>query len=272
MSDANISDDQPLPPSPSYSDTTKPAEPTGPTMSTGETLTGIFFEPGRTFEALRQRPKFLVAGIIIIVLIVAFNFILLQRMGYENLIRSAIENSPQAANMSPEQMDRAVGFYTGPIGKAIAYGAPVVVLAVIFAAGAALYLLGAMLMGKKLSYKQALSVWVYSSFPPVLVGTLLNFVLLFLKSRDDIDPQEIMQRGSLVHANLGFIVSMTEHPILGALLNSLDLLAFYGLFLAALGLRKVARLSSGSAWGIVLSLWLLNVLYHMGKAALTGTP
>ena len=272
MSDANISNDQPLPPGPSYSDTMRPAEPDGPVMSTGETLTSIFFEPGRVFEALRARPRFLVAAIIIIVLVLVFNFILLQRMGYENLIRSAIENSPRAASMTPEQMEGAIRFYTGPIGKAIAYGAPIVILAFIFAAGAALYLLGTMLMGKRLSYKQALSVWVYSSFPPVIVGTLLNFALLFLKSRDDIDPQEIMQRGSLVHANLGFLVSLTEHPILAALLNSLDLIAFYGLFLAAIGLRKMARLSSGSAWGIVLSLWFLNVLYHMGKAALTGTP
>ena len=34
------------------------------TMSTPETLTGIFFEPSRVFEALRQRPRFLAAGII----------------------------------------------------------------------------------------------------------------------------------------------------------------------------------------------------------------
>lgn len=272
MSDANIPNDQPLPPGPTYSETIKPQEPAGPVMSTGETLTSIFFEPGRVFESFRQRPKFLAAGIIIIVLVVAFNLILLQRMGYENLIRSAIENSPRAANMTQEQMDAAIRFYTGPIGKAIAYGAPIVVLAIIFAAGAAIYMLGVMLMGKRISYKQALSVWIYSGLPPVAIGTLLNFVLLFLKSRDDIDPNEILQRGSLVHANLGILVSITEHPVLGALLNSLDLIAFYGLFLAALGLRKVARLSAGSAWGIVLSLWFLNVLYHMAKAALTGTP
>ena len=35
---------------------------TGEEMSTAETLTGIFFEPSRTFVALRARPRFLVAG------------------------------------------------------------------------------------------------------------------------------------------------------------------------------------------------------------------
>ena len=34
-----------------------PSAPTGPEMSTPETLTGIFFEPSRTFEALRARPR-----------------------------------------------------------------------------------------------------------------------------------------------------------------------------------------------------------------------
>jgi len=53
------------PPPPPFAPTPPP-----PTveMSTPQTLTSIFFEPGRTFEALRSRPRFLIAGLILLVL------------------------------------------------------------------------------------------------------------------------------------------------------------------------------------------------------------
>jgi hypothetical protein len=60
--------------------------------------------------------------------------------------------------------------------------------------------------------------------------------------------------------------------VLATALGSLDLFALYGLFLAALGLRKVARLSSGSAWAIVLGLWLLGVVARTIGSSALGTP
>jgi hypothetical protein len=53
-------------------------------------------------------------------------------------------------------------------------------------------------------------------------------------------------------------------------LSSLDLFRFYGLFLAAIGLKKVGRLSTGSAWTVVLALFILSVIFSVGKAALMG--
>jgi hypothetical protein len=42
------------------------------------------------------------------------------------------------------------------------------------------------------------------------------------------------------------------------------------LFLAAIGLRKVAKISSGSAWTIVIGLWLIFVILSVAKAAIFG--
>jgi uncharacterized membrane protein len=60
-------------------------------------------------------------------------------------------------------------------------------------------------------------------------------------------------------------------PILTAILTQFDLLKFYGLFLAALGLRKVARMSSGSAWGVVISFWIIGIVLRVASAALFGS-
>lgn len=268
MSDPNLGELAPPPPV-AAATTTQPQTPDGPTMTTAETLTGIFFEPGRVFESFRARPRFLVAAIITALLVCIFTIALFQRAGYENMMRAAIENSKQADQMSAEQKERAIAMYSNPALKAINYLSPLIAITMIFAAGAALYMLGVMLMGRSLSYLQALSVWTYSSFPPAVLSMLVSFVLLFLKSQEDL---ETIQPGrSLAQANLGILVDPKASPMLAAALGSFDLFAFYGLFLAALGLRKVARLSSGAAWGIVLGLWLVGLIFRVALAAITGT-
>jgi hypothetical protein len=243
-----------------------PAAPAAPTMSTPATLANIFFDPGETFEALRARPRFLVAGLIFILAFMAYYAAFVQRVGAENIVRAQITaRSPDAP---PEQVEQAVKLQTSPVVQAITYGAFPLVFALIFAAGAGLYLLGATATAKGMSYKQALAVWVYSSLPPMLASALVNILLLFLKPVDDIDPNAI--NTGLARANLGLLVSVKEHPVLATLLGSFDVFAFYGLFLAALGLRKVARLSTGAAWTIVLAVWLVSVILRVAGAAFFG--
>lgn len=267
MSDQDTSEWQ-APPPPSIP-STDAEQPTGPQMSVGQTLTGIFFEPSTTFESLRARPRFLVATIISIVAIMAFFTLFYQRIGQEKIIRAAMESSPRAADLTPEQREQQIQMQTKPIFKAIGYVAPVIGIAIFFAAGAALYLLGAMLMGGKLNYKQALSVWVYSGVPAILITMVLNVILLFIKSEDSYDIVQASKSG-LVQANLSFLVDGKTSPALFSILSSIDVFQFYGLFLAALGLRIMGKLSSGSAWAIVIAIFLIGVVLKVGGSILFG--
>jgi hypothetical protein len=264
MSDPNSNDFVPPPPPQPVSDTTGAA-----TMSTGQTLTGIFFEPGRVFESLRERPRFLAAAILSTIALLAFTTVFYQRVGYERTINEEIESSPRAEQMTPEQKEQAIRIQTSPVVKAIRYCAPILVVALIIAAGAGLYLLGSMLMGRQLRYKQAVAVWTYSSMPPLVVSMILNIVLLFLKSPDDFDIVRASRRG-LVQANLGILADLKASPVLGTFLSSIDVFAFFGLFLAALGLKKVGKMSSGAAWGIVLTIWIIGVIMRCAFAGITG--
>lgn len=236
------------------------------TMSTAETLSSIFFEPARAFEALRARPRFLIAAIITILAFMTFYILFVQRLGAETIARAQIES--RSPDMTPEQMEQTLSIQRNPFVQAITYASFPLVFAIIFAAGGGLYLLGAMAMAKSISYKQAISVWVYSTLPPTLISSLLNIMLLFLKSKEDIDPAAVNQ--GLARANLALLVNPKEQPVLATVLGSFDLFQFYGLFLAALGLRKIARLSSGAAWGIVLLIWLVGVLARAGMSAAFG--
>ena len=238
-----------------------------PTMSTPETLANIFFEPGETFAALRERPRFLVAGLIVLAVALVITVLLLQKVNLAEFMAAQLEKNPQAAQMSPEQKQQALSFWVGPGGKAVFYVIPVVATIVMVAAGAAIYLLAVMLMGGKLSYKQALSVWVYSSLPQAVLGGILAVVILFLKPAEEIDLNK--SGAGLAVTNLGALINPAS-PVLRAALSWFDLLTFIGMFLAAIGLRKVGKISSGSAWTIVIVMWVCGIIYSVARAALFG--
>lgn len=237
----------------------EPAAPTGPEMSTAETLTGVFFEPSRTFEALRARPRFLVAGLILLLLACTVTAVLFLRIDMDQFIRERIERSPRAAQISEQQMAMQVR-----IGKIFALVAIPLSVPIVIAAGAALYLLLVMAFGGSISYKRSLAVWTYSTLPPQIFGALIALLVLFLKSPESIVPER------MVATNPGALMGEGSAPVLVAILTQFDLLKFYGLFLAAVGLRKVAKISSGQAWGVVLTLWFLGFLRAVGSAVLFG--
>jgi hypothetical protein len=237
-------------------------------MSTGATLGNIFFDPGSTFEALRHKPRFLVATIITMLIVVGISAVLFTKIDFREFMKQQIDKSPRTAQMSDEQKERIVEMQSGTIGKTIAIGAPIIVIAVFFAAGAGLYLLGVMAMGGAISYKQALSVWAYSSVAPAILSGIVAVIVLLLKSADSID---MAHPESIAQANLAILAGTGTGPTVYALLSQLDLFQFYGLFLAGLGLRKVARISSGSAWTIVLVLFVIKIVCRVGWAAAFGS-
>src|SRR5205085_4694827 len=164
----------------------------------------------------------------------------MQRIGYDKIVDSEMAVARKSnSSMTDEQAAAGAQIQKGAIVKPIRTWSPILGFAIVFAAGAGLYLLGTNMMGGRMSYKQSLAVWVYSSMPPLLVLTILNFVLLFVNPPDEAaDIAAGVGRG-LVRASPGALVDGSAHPVLATALGSLDIIALYGLFLAALGLRKV---------------------------------
>ena len=238
-------------------------------MSTINTLTGIFLEPGRTFEALREWPRFLVAALIIIFALGLFNFLAIERVGYENVVRTSIEANPGLAGVSDNQKEEMVQSQSRGFFKVLNYSTPVLIFVVSLLIGSALYLIGALSAGESLSYRQSLSVWTYSALPPTLLLMVANMIVLFLKSPNEIEFGS--SDSGLVHANLGILVNAKSSPIMQTALASIDLFAFYGLYLAIVGLRKMTRLTVLTASLIVLVVWVIFVALRVCGALLLGT-
>jgi hypothetical protein len=182
-----------------------------------------------------------------------------KRIDMDQYIRDKMEKSSRNASQTPEQKEMGVKF--GKIAGAV--GIPVSV-PISIAVGGAFYLLGVMAFGGSITYKKSVCVWVYSSLPPAVLGSIVAVLVLFLKAADQIDPEH------LLITNPGAFMGPDSSPVVVAVLSQFDLLRFYGLFLAALGLKKLANLSSGSAWGVVLGFYLIRALLAICSAAIFG--
>ena len=239
-----------------------------PQMSEAATLGNIFFEPGNTFEDLRRKPRFVLAGIIIIILVTLFQVLFIQKVGYERIVKERIEANPMTERMSKEDKETAIRQQSSPIVKAISYAAVPIVFVVLFLLGGLVYWLGANAMGGSARFLHGVSVWVYSSLPPTIVFMLANFLVLMLKSPDDIDIMR--SQSGLIQANPSFFIDAKAQPVIAALLSTIDFFAIWGWVLAAIGLQKVAKISSGAAWGVVLILALVGVTARVVMALLFG--
>ena len=136
--------------------------------------------------------------------------------------------------------------------------------------GALLYWLGSKAMGGSTTYLQSLSVWTYSSFAPGIVSTLANFIVLIFKSPDDINIAT-SARG-VIQANPTLFFDGSSMPVLATLISTIDLFAIWGLILAAIGLAKVGKISKGSAWGVVIILTLIGIMFRIVGAYFNGVP
>ncbi len=239
-----------------------------PQMSEVATLGNIFIEPGNTFEDLRRKPRFLLAGFIIILAITAFNAIFIQKIGLENIVRARLEANASVQQMPADQKEKMIEQQSGTIAEVISYIAPPIVFVIIFLVGGLIYWLGANAMGGTSGFLKGLSVWIYSSLPPSIIFVIANLLVLMLKSVEEIDLATA--QSGLVQANPSMFINAKTMPALAAALSAFDLFAIWGWVLAAIGLQKVAKLSSGAAWAVVLIIGLIGVTLKVVLALAFG--
>lgn len=242
-----------------------------PEMSEVATLFNIFIEPGKTFEDLRKKPRFILASLIIAILATSFAFGLYYKIGDDGFRRFALEQvnkSPQADSLTVEQKNNAVDLQM-TIGKVVRFAMPIFIIIVI-AIGSLLYWLGGKAFGGNGNYLHAISVWVYSSLPPAIVGSVANLIVFVFKSADEIDIVT-SQRG-LIQANPSFLINGKAMPVLATLLSVIDLFAIWGWILASIGLQKTNKISSGSAWAITIILALIGIALRVVGALFSGNP
>jgi hypothetical protein len=237
-------------------------------MSEVATLGNIFFDPGATFEDLRRKPRFVLAMLLIIFSFSAFQIAFVEKVGLKKIIAARFESNSRAQQMPVDQKNQMIEQQSAPMFKYISYVATPIVMAIALFLGGLLYWLGIGAMGGKTGFLNGVAVWVYSSLPPTIVAMAANFLVLMIKPVDDIDLASSQQ--GLVSANPTMFMDLKGSPALAAVLSAIDLFAIWGLILAAIGLSRVGKLSSGAAWGVVLAISLFFLAIRVAFASFFG--
>jgi hypothetical protein len=186
----------------------------------------------------------------------------------KTFLAKQMDMNPQIQSMPSEEKSKlveqqmkfsSIGQYVSPL-----------FIAVFFAIGGLIYWLAGNAMGGTGTFLKGLAVWIYSGFPPTVVQMVANGIVLFLKAVDDIDPA-VSQRG-LINANPSFFLDGKSMPVLATLVSTIDLFQIWGWVLAAIGLKIVCKISTTSAFSIVIILALVNIAFRVVIALVSGNP
>ena len=228
-----------------------------PQMSEAAMIGNIFLEPSNVFRDQRRKPRFILGGLLVIICVSIFQIAFVEKFGLENIVRARFESSKRTQDLPADQKDKMIAQQSGSVAKYVTYAVTPVVIVIAFFLGGLIYWGGSKAMGGDGGYLSTVAVWIWASVPPTLIFLIGNMIVLFLKSADDIDLAT--SQGGLLKANLGFFIDQKSMPVVAALLGSIDFFAIWGWILAAIGLKKVAKISSGAAWTVVLIVALVKV-------------
>jgi hypothetical protein len=227
-------------------------------------LTGVFFEPTKTFADIAARPKWIVPLLLVIIGSLAFVTVVSNRIGWERVVRQQIEQ--RMAQMSQQQREAAeqtIGLQV-KIASIAAYASPLVFVPVGFLVAAGVLLgIANGLMSAGIRFKQMYAILCYSALPS-LISTALAIVVVFIKNPDEFNIQ------NPIGFNPGaYLDPQTTSKFVHSLATSLDVFAIWIILLIAVGLKAAAgkRLSFAGALTAIALPWGVLVL---GKAALSG--
>lgn len=237
-----------------------PAEPEAPAQSFPERLMGVFISPGETFEDVARKPGFWAPLITVMIASVAVVETMLWKIGAERIMRTNLEQSGRAGNMSPEQMEQAVSQgakFTGIIMHVAGVLGPPIGLLIIAGIG---ILIVNVILGGRANFKTVFSVVCYADLV-TLVGAVMTVAMIFFGDPDRFNP------ATAVPSNIGFFLN--PHDVskpLYSLASSMDIFSIWLMILLGIGLSKATggKVKSTPIFLVFAGIWLLYVLAKAG--------
>lgn len=235
-----------------------------PPMSGLQKVAGIFYEPSRVFRNLRAHPYWLAAFLVIGTVNAVYYAAFMQRLTPDRVVDYTMEKlADSPIKPPPEAMEKAkedaLQKEKQPIQRIQTAAKTFVGLFVFACFVAVLCFLGVLAFGGRINFWQAFAAVLYCYVPVAVITKVVSLVILYVKAPEDIHP--ILGQETLVQDNLGVLFAPADHPTLFALASAFGVLSFYGLWLRAKGLANAGqKVSSGAAWGVSITLWILALI------------
>jgi hypothetical protein len=230
-------------------------------MSEAARIVGVFFSPGKAFADIARRPRWWIPVILIALIGTVYLNIFTQRVGWESVIRPAIERLPNQQALSVQQREQTIA-NLARVYKYLGYGGSAVgTLFYVFIVAVLLMFLFDTMMSAGIGLNRMMGIVAYG-FLPMLIQTALSMVVLFLK-----DPDEFNLQNPLMF-NVGAYLSPDSPAALRAFASSIDLFSLWIIVLLAIGVSTTARkMSFGKAFAGIALPWALWVCIKTAAAA-----
>lgn len=230
-------------------------------------LLGALVSPGKTFRSIAERPTWVAALLLLMVLAGAVGVLVNQRMDPDEMRKSIAERmeKAQGGKASEADVDRAMEM-SQKFSSITRFLIPAV-SGLFYLLVAGLFLMAFRFFGgSELSFKTSFSTALHAFMPGAVAAVLALPVIL---SRERISMQEA-QGGNLLASNLGAFAPEDASPVVKALLGSADFFSLWTIVLLILGYRLTAKVSTATAATVVLVLWAVAVAAKVGLAAAFG--
>lgn len=232
--------------------------PQGPINHFGR-IVGVFFSPKKTFEDVVQRPSWIAPVVLMSVLGLVVGFVMNQKINWRDVASKRIEESPRAAQLSPEQKEQQLNV-SEKISRPIAYGIGLFgpILAVVIVGGVMLLAYN-LLGGANANFKVSMAI-VSHAYVVTLISSLLFILVLYLREPGTIDLD------NPVATNLGAFFPDGTAKWLEKLGSAIDVFSFWVLYLIALGYSAFnpRKLKLGGSIGIGLAVWAAYEVCRVG--------
>lgn len=225
-------------------------------------IAGVLFSPTRTFELIRQRPTWLVALVVLVLLGTVAGYLIGQKLDWEEVARD--QTAQSGRQLSAEQIEQSIEV-TEKIGPVMVIAGPTLFGPIAYLVIALIFWVVLKLLGGELSYKASLATTLHGLMPNALSAILLIPVLL---SRDELGITEV-NAGTVLASNLGAFAPEDAGKGMLALLSSIDVFSIWSLALLAIGYSVVAGVSRAKAATVAVALWVVYILFKLGMAAIS---
>jgi hypothetical protein len=225
-------------------------------MGVFERITGVFISPKETFEAIDQKPTWLVPFIIIVVMTLGMA-VLTRDIGMQDMMAKY-----QAMELPQEQIDKIAAQSQG-IGKYIQMVLiPVATLAIWAIFAGILLFCGNTLLGGSAKFKKLFSMISWSSFVGAL-AIIVNTAIILSKGTT--------QGVTTSLAVLMPVPGLSDKPsLLYRLLSKFDVFTIWSLILWTIGLSVIYKFTMKKSAGLVIALWAVWIVISIAFGSLFG--
>jgi hypothetical protein len=228
--------------------------------STGR-LFAVLATPTKTFASIAERPTWVAALILLVLIGVVGGWLIGGRLDFEEMIRASLEE--QGRQLGEEQIQGVIDMQEKILPTLMIVG-PLLGTPVVYLLLGLVFMVVFKMLGGELRFVQSFSVTLHSMMPRAVAGLLSLPVVL---TREELTYDELRD-GSVLASNATVLAPEDSGPLMISLLSNLDVFTIWTLALLVLGYAVVAKVSKRSAATGVLVLWAVYVLGKLGLAAL----